>query len=125
MTDPTPATPKVRKGQGDTTLSREEFGRRFRARFHDPAFDRLSAEIARLEEGAGDGYSNSRKSPRTRKAGPEFADPSYDLSIEWLQARDAIRRAEVEQRDPKGRRKVLLICASPRSDLTCPSEMSK
>jgi len=82
MTDPTPATPKVRKGQGDTTLSREEFGRRFRERFYDRAFDPLSAEIARLEDVAWDGYSNSRKSPRTRKAGPEFADPSYDLSIE-------------------------------------------
>jgi multimeric flavodoxin WrbA len=125
MTDPTPATPKVRKGQGDTTLSRAEFGRRFRARFYDPAFDKLSAEIARLEEAAWDGYSNSRKSPLTQKAGPEFADPSYDLSIEWLQTRDAIRRAEAEQRDPKGRRKVLLICGSTRSDLTCPGEMSK
>src|SRR5690349_15769316 len=102
MTDTTPATPKVRKGQGDTTLSREEFSRRFRERFYDPAFDSLGAEIARLEEAAWDGYSHSRKSPRTRKAGSDFADPSYDLSIEWLKTRDDIRRAEATQRDPAG-----------------------
>ena len=116
---------KVRKGQGDTTLSREEFGKRFRTRFYDPAFDSLGAEIERLENAAWDGYINSRKSPRTRKAGAEFADPSYDLSLEWLSTRDAIRAAERTQRDPASRRRVLLICGSSRSDLTCPGEMSK
>ncbi len=116
---------KVRKGQGDTKLSREEFGKRFRARFYDPAFDSLGAEIERLENAAWDGYTNSRKSPRTRKAGAQFADPSYDLSVEWLAARDAIQNAERIQRDPATPRKVLLICGSSRSDETCPGEMSK
>src|SRR5690242_11831670 len=105
---------KARKGQGDPKLSREEFGKRFRARFYDPAFDALSAEIARLEEAAWDGYSNSRKSPRTRKAGPEFDDPSYELSLEWLDTRDAIRNAEREQHDRTRKRRVLLICGSSR-----------
>jgi len=116
---------KVRKGQGNPKLSREEFGKRFRARFYDPAFDSLNTEIERLENTAWDGYINGRKSPRTRKAGAEFADPSYDLSVEWLEARDAIRSAERAQRDPAGRRKVLLICGSSRTDTTCPGEMSK
>src|SRR4051812_7156338 len=31
----------VRTGQGDTTLSRAEFGKRFRARFYNPAFESL------------------------------------------------------------------------------------
>ena len=115
----------IRKGQGDPQLSREEFSRRFRARFYDPAFDSLNAEIARLEEAAWDGYSNSRKSPRTRKAGAQFADPSYDLSVEWLQTRDAIRHAERIQRDPASRRRVLVICGASRTDTTCPGEMSK
>jgi multimeric flavodoxin WrbA len=117
--------PTVRKGQGDPTLSRAEFSKRFRARFYDPAFDSLRAEIEKLENLAWDGYSNSRKSPRTRKAGPEFADPSYDLSLEWIAARDAIRAAEKTQRDPATKRRVLLICGSSRSDATCPGEMSK
>ncbi len=74
--------PAVRTGQGDTTLSREEFTRRFHERFDDPAFDQLGSEIDRLTDVAWDGYINSRKSPRTRKAGPEFVDPDYDLSID-------------------------------------------
>jgi multimeric flavodoxin WrbA len=125
MTDQTPTVPRVRKGQGDTTLSREEFSRRFRAQFDDPAFDALSAEIGRVEQVAWDGYTNSRKSPRTRKAGAGFADPDYDVSIEWLHAREAIQAAEKIQRDPARKRRVLLICGSSRSDMTCPGEMSK
>jgi multimeric flavodoxin WrbA len=115
----------VRRGQGDTQLSREEFTRRFRQHFFDPGFDSLNAEIERLAAVAWDAYSNGRKSPRTRRAGPEFADPSYELAIEWLQTRDAIRDAERIQRDPTRPRKVLLICGSSRSDETCPGEMSK
>jgi multimeric flavodoxin WrbA len=117
--------PIVRKGQGDTKLSRAEFSKRFRARFYDPAFDSLGAEIEKLENAAWDGYNNSRKSPRTRKAGPEFADPDFELAIEWLAARDAIREAERIQRDPATKRRVLLVCGSSRSDETCPGEMSK
>lgn len=117
--------PTVRRGQGDTTLSRAEFSKRFRARFYDPAFDSLAAEIEKLESAAWDGYTNSRKSPRTRKAGAEFADPDYDLSLEWLATREAVRAAEQAQRDPNAKRRVLLICSSSRSDNTCPGEMSK
>jgi multimeric flavodoxin WrbA len=119
------ATPAVRKGQGDTTLSREEFSKRFREQFHDPAFDSLNAEIERLTQVAWEAYDKGRKSPRTRKAGSEFADPTYDLSIDWLQARDAIRKAELRQRDAASPRRVLLICGSSRTDMTCPGEMSK
>ena len=46
----------------------------------DPAFDALADELDRVADVAWDGYSNSRKSPRTRKAGPGFADPDYDLA---------------------------------------------
>jgi multimeric flavodoxin WrbA len=117
--------PFVRKGQGDTTLSREEFAKRYREQFYDPAFEPLNAEIERLTQVAWEAYEGSRKSPRTRKAGPGFADPDYDLSIEWLAAREAIQRAEAQHRDPASTCKVLLICGSARSDMTCPGEMSK
>jgi multimeric flavodoxin WrbA len=119
------AVPFVRKGQGDTTLSRDEFARRFREQFYDPAFEPLNAEIERLTQVAWDAYAEGRKSPRTVKAGEGFADPNYDLSIEWLQTRDTIRRAQAKHRDPATTCRVLLICSSARSDMTCPGEMSK
>lgn len=37
-------------------------------------------------EAAWDAYSHSRKSPITRKAGPGFADPDYEISVDWLAA---------------------------------------
>jgi multimeric flavodoxin WrbA len=120
-----PATPQVRKGQDGSRLTREQFAARFRERFYDPAFDALQPEIERLLAVAWDGYENSRKSPRTRKAGPGFADPDYELSIEWLGARDAVLAAERRQRDKSRAGRVLLICASARNDQTCPGEMSK
>jgi multimeric flavodoxin WrbA len=117
--------PDVRTGQGATKLTREEFRRRFRERFFDPAFEAVSSEIDRLEEVAWDAYDEYRKSPRTRKAGAEFADPDYELPIEWLETRAKIQDAEKKHRDPAGPARVLLICASPRTDDTCPGEMSK
>ena len=78
----------VRKGQGDVQLSREEFTRRFRQRFHDPAFDAVHDELERVLEVAWENYRQHRKAPRTRKAGPGFADPDYDLSVDWIETRD-------------------------------------
>ena len=123
--DTNPATPRVRKGQGPLELSREEFARRVRARFDDPRFERESDAIARIIEAAWDGYINARKSPRTRKAGREFADPDYDLSTDWLDTRAAIMAAAERQANPEGTTRVLVICASPRNDRTCPGENSK
>ena len=74
---------------------------------------------------AWDGYHNARKSPVTRKAGPEFADPHYDLSVDWLATRDAIRLSQTRHDDPASRSRVLLICGAARNDKTCPGEMSK
>ena len=119
------AAPGVRKGQGSTHLSKEQFAQRLRERFYDPAFGRLAAEIDRIIDVAWDGYDEYRKSPLTRRAGPEFADPEFELPVEWLQAREAVRAAAQRQRDPRTSSRILLICASARSDETCPGEMSK
>jgi hypothetical protein len=51
--------------------------------------------------------------------------PKYELSVEWLEARQAIIDAQKRQESPDAASRVLLICASPRTDQTCPSEMSK
>jgi multimeric flavodoxin WrbA len=117
-------TPKIRTGQGSTALSREEFRARFLARHYDPAFEAAADALERLVEVAWQAYSDDRKSPRTRKAGPGFADPDFDLPIEWLETRARIQEAEKRQKGP-GPDRLLLICASSRSDQTCPGEMSK
>jgi multimeric flavodoxin WrbA len=117
--------PNVRTGQGSTKLTKEEFRQRWMERFYDPAFDDANESRHQLAELAWEAYNDSRKSPRTRKAGPEFAKPDFDLPIEWLDARDRIHAAQERHQDRDGPSRVLLICASPRTDETCPGEMSK
>lgn len=118
-------TPDVRKGQPSVQLTREEFERRLRERFYDPSFDAVAREIDAVVEVAWTNYHEYRKSPRTRKAGPGFADPDFDLAIEWLAARDAIHAAERDYASPQSRDRVLLIAGAARTDQTCPGEMSK
>jgi multimeric flavodoxin WrbA len=124
MTNP-PETPPVRTGQGDVKISREEFERRFKARFFDPAFDAEADALQRIIAVAWDAYDKYRKNPRTRKAGPGFANPDFDLPVEWLEARERIQTAQRQHDDPNGPSKVLLVCGSARTDETCPGEMSK
>jgi hypothetical protein len=73
-------TTQVRKGQWPGKLERAEFARRFRNGFVDPAFRAEDGAIARLEAIAWDAYEQGHKAPHTRKVGPGFADPDYDLS---------------------------------------------
>jgi len=115
----------VRKGMPPVKLDQEEFERRFLLRFKDPAFDPLRAELNKIADAAWDGYSHSRKSPHTVKAGDGFADPNYDLSVEWLDARRAVEAAQHIHDNPASPSRVLLINASARSEHTCPGEMSK
>lgn len=117
--------PQVRKGQVPPALSREEFGKRFRTRFYDPAFRGEDAAIERLEAIAYDGYCQARKAPITRKAGPEFEDPDYDMSVEWYEARQRLLAAQQRWGEPGTPSRVLVICGSPRNDGTCPGEISK
>ncbi|OLL27614.1 NADPH-dependent FMN reductase [Burkholderia sp. SRS-W-2-2016] len=106
-------------------MSRDAFRERFIARFYDPAFRQEGEALARLEAIAWDAYSHGRKSPLNAKAGPGFADPDYDLSVEWRAASERIKAAEAKQRDPASCSRVLIVNASSRNDYTCPSEMSK
>jgi multimeric flavodoxin WrbA len=116
---------KVRKGMPSVALTKAEFAERFKARFYDPIVAAHDKEIETLLPEAWTSYHDSHKSPRTRKAGKGFADPNYDISVEWLAARRAIKAAGQEHRDPKSPSRVLLINGSMRSDQTCPGEMSK
>lgn len=117
--------PAPRKGMPDVRLDEAEFKRRFKSQFSDPAFDPLAAELDRIADVAWDGYRNSRKSPRTEKAGPGFADPNYDLATDWIAARAAIDRAQAEFADKEQPPCILIVNGSSRSEHTCPGEMSK
>jgi multimeric flavodoxin WrbA len=116
---------EIRKGQAPPAHTREEFRERFRARFFDPAFRAEDEAIGRLEEIAWDGYCKARKSPVKRKAGPGFADPGQELSVEWMDARDKLLAAQGRWGDPATRSRVLVINGATRNDGTCPGEMSK
>ena len=115
----------VRKGQGDVKLSREEFEARLRERFYDPEFERVSDAIGLIVDVAWKAYDEYHKSPRTRKAGPGFSDPEYELPVEWLAARERVLEAERAHQDLSGRARVLLVAGAARHDQTCPGEMSK
>jgi multimeric flavodoxin WrbA len=116
---------EVRRGMPDVRLSREQFEARLLARFYDPVFDGLGPEIDRIVAAAWDAYSNSRKAPRTRPAGAGYADPSYELSIDWIDARARILSAQDRQSDPATPSRILIVNGSTRSDHTCPGEISK
>jgi len=117
--------PAPRREMPDPTLGEQEFRQRFLAQFQDPAFESHAAELARIATVAWQAYSEGRKSPRTRKAGRGFADPDYDLAIDWLEGRAAIERAGRAHDDPQGPARFLLINGASRSEHTCPGESSK
>lgn len=116
---------RIRKGMPSVQLSKTEFTERLRGRFYDPAFAEVSEEIERIIEKAWEGYDEYRKNPRTQSAGRGFADPDFQLPIEWLETRTAILNAEWRQKNRKTPSRILLINGSSRSDQSCPGEMSK
>jgi multimeric flavodoxin WrbA len=117
--------PDIRKGMPPVKLSRDEFERRYRARFVDPVFRPLQRELDAIISAAWGAYSQSRKAPLTRKAGPGFSDPEYEIALDWLAAREAVLAAQRRHDDLEGPLRVLIINGSPRSEHTCPGEMSK
>ena len=113
-----------RKGMPSPRLSAAEFRKRFLSQFQDSSFEPLNAELDRIAAAAWEAYEGHRKSPRTRKAGREFADPDYDLSVDWLAARAAIADAQ-RRHEERSTPAILLVNGSSRSEHTCPGEMSK
>lgn len=116
---------KIRKGMPDPHLDRATFNKRFFAQFYDPCFEQMRAELERASAIAFDAYEAKRKAPRTCKAGARFADPNYELSAEWIAGRDAVAAAQCRHDDVSLPAHILLINGSPRSEHTCPGEMSK
>ena len=116
---------QIRKGQAPAPLDRAEFHRRFSLRFYDPAFAPEAEAIERLEQIAWDALQDGRKAPVTKKAGRGFADPAYEVSVQWLDTRQRLKAAQKRWHQPKTRSRVLLVCGSARNDGTCPGENSK
>ena len=85
---------EIRKGRTSGRLGRAEFSVRFRATFIDPAFRSEDESIARLEEVAWQAYTDGCKTPFTQKAGPGYADPDYELSVEWMSTKQRIEEAQ-------------------------------
>lgn len=115
----------IRTGQAPPPIGRDEFGARYRASFVDPAFRAEDASIARLEAIAWDAYTEGRKAPFTRKAGPGYADPEYELSTDWIATRTRLDAAQLRWADAATPSRALLVCGSARNDGTCPGENSK
>lgn len=115
----------LRKGMPPVKLSREAFERRYKSQFVDPAFTPLQRELDAIVGAAWDAYSHARKAPVTRKAGPGFSDPDYDIAIDWLDARAQILAAQRRHDDADETPRMLIINGSARSEHTCPGEMSK
>ncbi|MBC7420405.1 MAG: NAD(P)H-dependent oxidoreductase [Bdellovibrio sp.] len=116
---------KIRKGQINITLSEKEFKQRMKEKFYDPQFNLVKKELEKIIDVAWSNYDEYHKSPRVQKAGKEFSDPDFELAIEWLETKRKLIRAEKKQKNPKSKSRILVICASPRNDQTCPGEMSK
>ena len=114
-----------RKGMPDVQITKDEFARRFRDRFVDPAFKTNEAAITAIIDTAWDGYDIYRKNPVKARAGVGFANPDAMLPVEWLETRRNIAAAEARQKDPKSPNRILLVNGSMRSDQSCPGEMSK
>ena len=118
-------TPTVRTQDEYVPLTETEFRERFFARFYDPAFDAVKDDLERVFAVAWDGYVRYRKSPRTRPAGPGFADPAFELAVEWLATRAHIQEAQARFADPASPTRILLVLGSTRSEHTCPGEISR
>ena len=115
----------VRKEMPAVELSKDEFKKRYCERFSDPVFAPLRKELDQVLEAAWQPYAQSRKAPHTRPAGSGFADPDYQLSVDWIAASEKIKDAERQQNDPASPSRILLINAASRSEHTCPGELSK
>lgn len=116
---------EIRKGQAPAPLGRDEFHLQFMRSYADPAFEPVQAALAQVEQVAWQNYHAGRKAPVTQKAGEGYADPDYELSVEWRATRDRLLAAEQRQKDPQTRSRVLVIIGAARNDGTCPGEISK
>ncbi|MBI2312876.1 MAG: flavodoxin family protein [Betaproteobacteria bacterium] len=117
--------PAVRRQTDWVPLTKEQVRERFLQKFYDPVFEEVRAELDKVFEKVWDSYIAYRKSPRLAPAGPGFAEPGFEVAVEWLETRAKIQAAEKRQKDPKSKSRILIVNGSTRSEHTCPGEISK
>ncbi len=117
--------PDVREDSEYAPLTKKEFRARFYEQYYDPAFQVVKEELERVFEIAWDGYISYRKSPIEKKAGKSFANPNFELPVEWLNTFHEIKQAQKKNADPASKTRVLLINGSARTQHSCPGEISK
>ena len=107
---------EVRKGQAPGQIERDAVPRALHAiRTAIRRSRPKTGALARLEAIAWDAYQEGRKAPVTRKAGPGFADPDYDLSVDWLEARDRIASGAGRVEATRTRRRACWSSAARRA----------
>lgn len=116
---------KVRRGQIDVTLSESEFKKSYLQKFYDPAFSEVGDALSKVVDVAWTNYIEYRKSPLKKAGGKQFAKPTFELPKEWLETRAKLKSAETRRKKTTTKSRILIVCASPRNDQTCPGEMSK
>lgn len=114
-----------RKDPAAKPIEKEEFIVRFKKRFEDPIYDSHRNSIEEMSELAWQAHQDNHKAPLTKKAGPGFKDPNYEVSIHWLKAKEELRKAQALHDDPMGPTRILIISAADRNDQSCPGEVSK
>lgn len=117
--------PAVRRQTEWTPLTKAQYRERFFARFYDPVYEAVRPELEKVFEKVWDSYIVYRKSPRLAPAGPGYAEPAFQVAVEWLEARAKIDAAEKRQKDPRSKSRILIVNGSTRSEHTCPGEISK
>jgi hypothetical protein len=73
--------PKIRTGQRLTMLSRDEFERRWKQQFYDPAFEKARSEIDPLAGIAWEAYNDHRKSPPHPEGWSRVRTPCHLQSV--------------------------------------------
>src|SRR5450830_232120 len=116
---------KPRTGQAPPPLGRDQFHIKFQQSFVDPTCNEVKKALSKVEQVAWVNYVEGQKSPITEKAGAHFADPDYDLSVEWKASSKRLAELDILQKDSLTPSRVLLICGSARNDGSCPGEISK
>ena len=115
----------VRKGQGDVKLTREEFERRLRERFYDPAFQNVERQMPRSSTSPGTPTtSTARVRARGRRA-PASPIPSSSCRSSGSRRASGFNRPSANRGCDAVPAVCLLVCGAARHDQTCPGEMSK
>ena len=110
---------KPRTAQAPSPLGRSKFHLQFRRSFLGSAFLEIENALSTIEQVACVSYVDGYKPPIMEKAGTDFADPDYDLSVKWLAS--SKRRAELDalQKNSLTPSRVLIIYNSARNDGSC------